>query len=125
MSTIRAAASKLVRAINERVAQPVLKVALAIRHKRSSKWPSVRESHIRREWWCQCCGAVEKLEVHHVLPVHVAPDKELEPGNLITLCETEERCHLRRGHAGSWRRFNPAIRLEAKFPKPTPVNQPL
>lgn len=54
--------------------------------KRSPKWPTVRRAHLKREPVCQLCGCTIKarLNVHHVVPFHLAPDMELLEDNLIT-----------------------------------------
>ena len=84
---------------------------------RSPRWPSVRAAHLKREPWCRLCGGTEDLEVHHIRPFHLCPGKELDPANLITLCDSRNReCHLRAGHIGNWSRFNPAIRYLARSP---------
>lgn len=72
---------------------------------RSGKWKTVRAAHLERNPSCAACGKKKDLEVHHLTPVHVRPDLELEPGNLITLCA--DPCHLVHGHLMSWTRFNP------------------
>jgi len=57
---------------------------------------------------CACCGYKKKLEIHHVIPVHI--DKELAcyPGNFITLCRD---CHFRWGHFHNFRtNWNPYIK---------------
>jgi len=54
--------------------------------------------------------------VHHVVPFHLAPDLELEPGNLLTLCESKKygiNCHQLIGHLGNYRRWNPSVREDA------------
>lgn len=82
---------------------------------RSSKWPSVRREHLLKEPKCQWCGAVSALEVHHVVPFHICPEKELDASNLITLCESSgSGCHLKRGHLGRWKSFNPDIRKQCE-----------
>lgn len=80
--------------------------------RRSTRWPAVRARHLQREPECQACGAVEHLQVHHVVPVHVDPSRELDDDNLISLCEPPGPggCHLSIGHLGSWRRWNTAVR---------------
>lgn len=80
---------------------------------RSGRWPRVRAEHLKREPRCQACGGVASLEVHHVVPVHVAvatgrPELELDPTNLITLCA--DPCHLVHGHLMSWQRWAPSVR---------------
>ena len=70
---------------------------------RSPKWKKVRDSYIEHHNVCECCSSKNKLQVHHIEPFCVAPDKELEYSNLITLCS---RCHLFMGHCGNWRNYN-------------------
>jgi 5-methylcytosine-specific restriction endonuclease McrA len=80
---------------------------------RSGHWETVRKNHIAKEPRCQFCGGYEKLEVHHMEPFHLHPEKELLDENLITLCEQPGiECHLRHGHLGNWKNFNPKIRME-------------
>ena len=77
---------------------------------RSGKWPTVRKHYIEEHPACEACGAADDLEVHHVLPFHLHPDRELDPANLITLCR---RCHLLLGHAADFRAYNPHVRADA------------
>ena len=79
-----------------------------VRH-RSSKWESVRDAHIDRDPQCAACGGTSMLQVHHIVPFHLDPGLELEPSNLITLCMGEFDCHLRLGHGGSFRCYNPRV----------------
>lgn len=72
--------------------------------KRSSKWPSVRQNHLKKEPCCKCCGSCIKPEVHHIVPVHIDPSKELDPDNLITLCD--KYCHFIFGHLMNWKSYN-------------------
>lgn len=81
---------------------------------RSSKWPEARDAYLAAHPRCAACGGDRDLEVHHVIPVHVNRNEELNPGNLITLCENEERlCHFREGHLYDWRSFDPDVRANA------------
>lgn len=78
---------------------------------RSSSWPGVRALHLKAHPSCAYCGSTKDLEVHHVRPFHLWPNLELDPRNLLTLCESLSReCHLRVGHLGVWSRFNPYVR---------------
>jgi hypothetical protein len=84
--------------------------------KRDSLWPMVRANHLRREPTCQVCGGNKKLEVHHKIPFHVNPSRELDPTNLITLCEAKKKgvnCHLFFGHFGDYRRYNDDVVIDA------------
>lgn len=86
---------------------------------RSPRWPWVRQSHLAQEPWCRACGGTLALEVHHIIPFHVAPELELVTSNLITLCEARPTlCHLVRGHLHDWRKINPAIVAQSLWPRP-------
>jgi len=91
------------------------------KQRRSSGWRKARQQHIATESWCRACGRTSSLEVHHVVPFHQSPELELEPSNLITLCENwGVQCHLKLGHFGNWKTINPDIRAFAHKPKPQP-----
>ena len=85
--------------------------------KRSSKWRGVRAVHIKKHPLCAVCGGKKKLEVHHIVPFHIDPARELMPSNLITLCEQGPslNCHLIAGHRGNYSRWNPFVRGSATF----------
>lgn len=74
---------------------------------RSPQWPAVRAAHLALCPSCAACGGREHLQVHHKKPVHMFPELELEPANLVTLCEGPGRgCHFIFGHLYSWHSFN-------------------
>lgn len=79
--------------------------------KRSPQWETLRKSHLRIQSSCQACGRTDHLQVHHIFPVHLFPSKELDPHNLITLCELAGPlgCHLELGHLGDWKSYNPEV----------------
>ena len=84
--------------------------------KRSSKWRKVRKIHLKKQPRCAVCNGKKKIEVHHVIPFHVAPWLELDSGNLITLCERKKygiQCHLLVGHLGNYRRVNEFCKEDA------------
>lgn len=84
--------------------------------KRSSKWPSVRKAFLKDHPNCAVCGGAEKIELHHILPYHVAPEKELSSDNFIPLCESKKggiTCHLFVGHVSSYRGWNPNVAEDA------------
>lgn len=86
--------------------------------KRSSKWASVRKNHLAQHPTCSVCGGTEKLEVHHIVPFHMNPELELDPTNLITLCESKSYgivCHLLIGHLGSYKTVNPDVIQDAQI----------
>jgi len=84
--------------------------------KRSSKWSSVRKAHLEEHPTCAVCGGTKKLEVHHIIPFHENPSLELDPHNLITLCESASKgilCHMFIGHLGNYRTVNPSAVADA------------
>ena len=56
----------------------------------------------------------DKLEVHHVRPFHLFPNLELDPANLLTLCETGGNCHIMIGHLKNWKSYNLDVRKDAE-----------
>lgn len=72
--------------------------------KRSPKWSNVRKQHLEKFPCCAACGRCNKLEVHHKIPVHIDPSLELDPGNLMTLCD--DPCHLVFGHLLNYKSYN-------------------
>jgi 5-methylcytosine-specific restriction endonuclease McrA len=81
---------------------------------RSPRWPAVRGAHLKRNPTCAACGTKDKLEVHHVHPFHLFPNLELEPSNLLTLCETGGNCHLFIGHHKLFKSYNLQARKDAE-----------
>jgi 5-methylcytosine-specific restriction endonuclease McrA len=83
---------------------------------RSSKWSRVRFEHLVKNPFCSVCSGRAKLEVHHVRPFHQSPELELDPTNLITLCESKTNginCHLAFGHLGNYKSANPDVKSDA------------
>lgn len=80
---------------------------------RSSHWAKVRQEHLKTQGSCQVCGSTDNLNVHHIQPVHLKPELELEPTNLITLCEGGHpyhfNCHFMFGHLASWYSYNESV----------------
>lgn len=82
--------------------------------RRAQAWQEVRAEHLKKEPACAACGRMTNLEVHHVIPVSFNPDRQLDPENLITLCNTP--CHLMFGHLMSYRCYNKDVRrMAAEF----------
>ena len=81
---------------------------------RSSKWKKTREEHLKKQSFCMICGSTKNLVPHHILPFHMDAEKELDPENLITLCEGNFNCHLFFGHLKNWTRYNPNIVEDAR-----------
>lgn len=69
-----------------------------------------------REPACMACGHRGRgLQVHHIKPFHLHPNLELDPNNLITLCEIKGReHHLLLGHLDDWESYNPNVRADVK-----------
>ena len=81
---------------------------------RSPRWSAVRAAHLKRNPTCAACGTRDKLEVHHVRPFHLFPNLELDPANLMTLCETGGNCHIMLGHLKNWKSYNLDVRKDAE-----------
>jgi 5-methylcytosine-specific restriction endonuclease McrA len=83
-------------------------------HARSGSWPAFRKKHLADS--CAICGSKKKLELHHVKPFHKHPELELDPANVITLCEENDvfNCHRIFGHLNNFKGWNPDILSEAK-----------
>lgn len=74
---------------------------------RHKDWRRVRREHLAKHPTCACCGGTKRLQVHHIQPVHLVKDHELNPDNLLTLCRAKRYgidCHLLIGHAGNFRK---------------------
>lgn len=80
---------------------------------RASQWKKTRASHLEANGMCLACGGRVSLEVHHLMPYHLAPELELEPTNLITLCESASHCHWTFGHLLNWRSYNKNAKADA------------
>ena len=88
---------------------------------RSSQWSSVRAAYASTHPRCEYCGRLlnnksknpeDRGEVHHVKPVSIYPELELDMDNLIMLCDP---CHNTAGHLDRhYQSWNPLIREEAK-----------
>lgn len=74
---------------------------------RSSKWSTVRKQHLKENPFCLACGKNTKLEVHHKIPVHISPELELDPSNLVTLCA--DPCHILFGHLMNFKSYNKTV----------------
>lgn len=48
---------------------------------------------------CAWCEATNEIEVHHVYPQHLWPERAHDTNNMICLCP---RCHLVIGHRCNW-----------------------
>lgn len=77
---------------------------------RSGKWTAMREYWLISNPRCAICNGTESLQVHHKMPYHIKPELELDPNNLLTLCEKPSRnCHFTWGHLYNWSNYNARI----------------
>jgi 5-methylcytosine-specific restriction protein A len=79
---------------------------------RSPKWNNLRKEYLDIYPVCAACGRNKKLEVHHIEPVHINPDRELDINNLITLCDNP--CHFIFGHLMDYKSWNKDVVTDCK-----------
>lgn len=79
--------------------------------KRDPRWPEFRADFIKENPRCAVCKRTDRLQVHHKIPFHVAPELELDRRNVVVLCARRKvlNCHLIFGHLGNFRRINPFV----------------
>lgn len=93
---------------------------------RSGSWPAVERAFLKANPLCAACAVPgAPVQVHHWNPFHYLhdpaigrPDLELDPRNLISLCETEEGTpgenhHLDIGHLGNFKEGNLRVAEDA------------
>jgi hypothetical protein len=91
---------------------------------RSSEWPALRRKWLVIQPKCQSCGKTTKLEVHHIKPVHLYPELELDETNLITLCENPTmNCHFIMGHCLNWLAWNHDVEFDAHMIRDSIINK--
>ena len=79
-------------------------------HERSGHWRSVRAAHLLTHPACAACGGTDHLECHHIVPFHVDSSRELDPSNIIVLCEhPSHNDHLIFGHFLNFKHWNPNV----------------
>ena len=86
---------------------------------RSPDWPALAKRHRAENPRCAACGTLQGVQVHHIVPFNTNPSLELDPANLLTLCK--EKCHLKIGHGGSYRHYNPHAREYAALALANPT----
>lgn len=79
---------------------------------RSPHWEAFKHEfsklHPKR---CAYCDSPIDVQLHHEEPFHLKPERELDPTNLIWLCEENgTNHHLHVGHCEDWKKFNPRVR---------------
>ena len=91
---------------------------------RSPLWPAVQARHLAGHPDCAACARPgAPVQVHHIFPFHFCialgrPDLELDPRNLITLCQSKAGVqapdhHLLVGHLASFQSANLSVSQEA------------
>jgi hypothetical protein len=85
-------------------------------HPRSPQWPAFRKRTLKKKRTCIACGktasqllAAWTMQLHHIIPFHLDPTKELDEDNVEPLCGNP-RCHLGDGHLGNFKKWNPFVR---------------
>lgn len=81
---------------------------------RSRQWPRVERTFLEQNPKCIVCGRTA-VTAHHVVPVHIDPSLELEPTNLVPVCEPASGHHLWLGHLGDWSSWNPLVQRDARW----------
>ncbi len=79
---------------------------------RSGGWHTVEKHFLESHSTCAACGGHTHLQVHHIRPFHLVPELELDVNNLITLCMGRKECHLRLGHGGNFKAYNPHVKTD-------------
>lgn len=80
---------------------------------RDSRWPAVAKAHLEQNPRCEVCDVDHDVDVHHRKPVHLYPELELDPDNLITLCRING-CHFLFGHGRDWKAYNDRVDLDVQ-----------
>lgn len=93
------------------------RIARRYKRERSGEWGRIQDEHLLREPACRACGYKgKKVQVHHIKPFHLHPDLELEPDNLITLCQARGKYHhMLLGHLNYWSSYNADIEEDIKL----------
>lgn len=71
---------------------------------RSTRWHALRDKIVKAHPYCAYCGGTVKLQAHHIRPFYLHPELELDPENVIVLCEdpaTDHHLHI--GHLGNFK----------------------
>lgn len=73
-------------------------------YKRSDQWPKVKKKHLLLNPRCAACESRKNKVAHHIKPFHLFPELELDPENLVTLCNKGH--HLLFGHLMDYMSYN-------------------
>lgn len=88
---------------------------------RSGSWPSVRKEFLKVNPFCEICGTMNDISVHHIKPFHKEPALELNGENLISLCTPH---HYLFGHLRSWFSWNETVKEDARVLREKIANRP-
>jgi len=80
----------------------------------SNEWTKVKRRFLRMHPKCAICGTTKQKVAHHIRPVYLWQELELDETNLITLCK---RHHLEWGHLGSYKSYNLDVATDAETMK--------
>ena len=75
---------------------------------RSPQWPRFRKTYLAGKV-CAVCGGTKQLELHHIKRFYTNPELELDPANVLPLCESGAngiKCHIFVGHLGDYKSIN-------------------
>lgn len=76
---------------------------------RSGQWRTLRNKLVKNSK-CAICGSSKNLQAHHKKPFKDFPELELDPDNIVILCESPARnCHFVFGHLFNWSSYNDDI----------------
>lgn len=83
---------------------------------RSPHWPEVQKAYHLAHPNCIVCGTkgtlLNPINIHHLVPFHKDPTKELDPTNLRTLCRAH---HFLFGHLMKWASWNVDLDVDARI----------
>ena len=84
------------------------------KYTRHPDWPKVRRQFLKQHPHCEVCHTTKGLTAHHILPIWIYPALELEPTNLITLCNSGANHHLTFGHLCNYKSHNEHVVRDAE-----------
>lgn len=92
---------------------------------RSPKWEEFKKEYAKTHLpVCAVCGGTSQLNLHHLKPFHVFPELELDPANVIWLCNAK-RHHIEIGHLGNFQSINPHGLSDVNLWRDKERNKPL
>ena len=88
---------------------------------RSPRWRATRKAYLRLHPKCEISGVKRRLQVHHIIPFHKDPSKELDFDNLKTVTKW---LHFWLCHLGSWHSWNENLQEDIKIWRDKIANRP-